>query len=250
MNKFFLALIACSLYTGLIGQGCVRITSVNPVTDIITITNTTGNTADLSDYRLCSLFSYTNDIENGTTIISGNPSSIPDGTAIEIQWPINNNAADLALYLPSGSFSDPTAMVDFMQYGGSGLGRESEAVQAGLWTAGTFVTNNGNMTWVGTCLDHSAGNWFSTNLSELSELSLTVAPNPVQDELTIRVENSELTQAAILIYNLNGESILNETFLLVNNQVRLNTSSWANGTYVLQLRDKRGNLFLKKIVKD
>lgn len=251
MKKSILLTIAALFSASfLFSQGCIRITAVDPISNSITITNTTGNTIDISDYRMCSLFSYSNDITNGTTVITGDPSAIPDGGDLVIEWPINDGAADVALYLPSGSFSDPSAIVDFMQYGASGLGREDEASEAGLWTAGTFVENNGPMIWIGTCSDHSAGNWVSTDLDEISEIDFTLSPNPVSDELTVDISSFSSGLIEMIVYDLSGKIVLHETSQIVNGQLKISTQNWESGTYIFRLNYGNNNFALKKLIKE
>lgn len=251
MKKSILLSIAALFSASLLfSQGCIRITAVDPILNSITITNTTGSTVDISDYRMCSLFSYSNDITSGTTVVSGNPSALPDGADLVIEWPINDNAADVAIYLPTGGFSDPSAMVDFMQYGASGLGREDEASQAGLWSAGTFVENNGPMLWIGTCSDHSAGNWVSTDLDEISEIDFTLSPNPVSNELTVDISSLSSGLIEMLVYDLSGKTVLHETSLIVNGQLKISTEKWERGTYIFRLNYGNNNFSLKKLIKE
>ena len=243
----FASLFSSSL---LFGQGCLRITGVDPVNNIITISNTTGAVADISDYRMCSLFSYTSDITNSTTILFGDPGNIPDGGTVAIQWPIDDVAADVAIYLPSGSFSDPAAMVDFMQYGSAGNGREGEAVDAGLWTAGEFVASTSAMVWVGDCDDHSASNWISTDINELSEVSFNLAPNPVQDELLITLNGSVANYINLSVYDMAGKVLVDEQLAVINGMINLSTSDWNSGTYIVRLNFDNGNFALKKVIKE
>jgi len=234
----------------LFSQDCIRITAVDPITNVITITNNTSSVVDISGYRMCSLFSYSSDISNGTTVLLGDPSALAPSNTIVIQWPINDNAADVAIYLPTGSFGDPSAMVDFMQYGSSGNGREGVADDAGLWTAGTFVENNGPMLWVGTCDDHSASNWLTTDLEEISEIDFTLSPNPVQDELTVSISAFQTGNVELLVYDLTGKTVLQEEAVLVNGQIKLSTASWTSGTYIFRLNFGNNNFALKKLIKE
>jgi len=61
-------------------------------------------------------------------------------TAVYIQFAsaLDTTSSDLGLYLDS-NFASPSSMVDFVQWGGSGNGREFEAVIAGIWQEGDFV---------------------------------------------------------------------------------------------------------------
>ena len=51
---------------------------------------------------------------------------------------MTDSAADMGIYLPEGRFSDPEALVDFVQWGAAGIGREAVADAKGIWQAGRF----------------------------------------------------------------------------------------------------------------
>ena len=98
-------------------------------------------------------------------VVSGSLVLAPGETVVLDGWAIDDTAADLGLYAPSGAFSDSEAMLDFTQWGSAGNGRESVAVTKGIWTAGDFMddlpeycytgngtTENGRDQWEGhTC---------------------------------------------------------------------------------------------------
>ena len=251
MKKSILLLIFTVFSSSfLFSQDCIRITAVDPISNTIVITNVTTSTVDISNYRMCSLFSYTSSLDNGTTILLGNPAALAAGNTLVLQWPINDNAADVAIYLPSGSFGDPAAMVDFMQYGSSGNGREGEAVEAGLWTAGTFVENNGPMLWIGQCSDHGTASWLTTDLQEISDIDFTLSPNPVQDELTVDVSAFQSGLVELLVYDLSGKTILHQEAMILDGQIKLSTASWNSGTYIFRLNYGNDNFALKKLIKE
>ncbi len=69
---------------------------------------------------------------------------------------------EMGLY-SSGSFGDPTSMVSYVEWGSSGHGRSSVAVDAGIWGAGDFVPVLGSLTGAINVIDPAAGagtaNW-------------------------------------------------------------------------------------------
>jgi hypothetical protein len=136
----------------------VRITEVladplgtNDGNQKVEITNLGGASVDIGGWRICSQLKYatfhspltldpdeilvvhvrangTNDDNNFYTVTS-NPlfaELIPSDDSF-------------GLYGPTGSFADPAAMRDFVQWGAGGQARENVAVSAGLWSAGDFV---------------------------------------------------------------------------------------------------------------
>ena len=136
----------------------VRIVKVYPDEDRYTFTNFGNEAVDVSGYRLCSRFVYTQNLTS-LTLVEGSLNLAPGASVTLSDWPIDDNAADLGLYLPSGDFSDANAMVDFMQYGDDGQGRESVAVQKGIWSAGDFVEGNPPFSYVGNGLQDGVNFW-------------------------------------------------------------------------------------------
>lgn len=233
-------------------EECIRISTVSPILDLISITNATTATVDLSDYRLCSLFNYTNSgIAAETTVLSGNVTALEPGELLVVTWEIDDNAADLGLYLPTGAFSDPSAMVDFMQYGASGQGRETEAAAAGLWVAGEFVSTANTMVWLGDCNNHTSSAWFtSTGVEDLDQKFMSVYPNPVDDHLNIdlNIPNSRLETLSVT--DVAGKVMYATSFSKNDDSsIRMNISDWAGGMYFVQLRHDNGTLSVTRLVK-
>lgn len=135
-----------SLLTILLSATCIfsyaanspRISAVNPSTDEISITNFGDSPVNISTYRLCSKFAYTSNLTS-LIIVSGSL-NLAAGQTVKLKgFALDDVAADLALYLPSGAFTASAAMIDFVQWGGAGNGRESVAVTKGIWQAGVFL---------------------------------------------------------------------------------------------------------------
>ena len=233
------------------GDGCIRLFALSPEADIITIQNLTSTTLDISDYRLCSLFSYTSGgIGENTTVVVGNASAIPAGQTVTVIWPLNDVAADLAIYVPTGSFGDPNNMVDFMQYGSAGNGRESEADQAGLWTAGEFVPTQEVMVWVGTCDDHSVANWLGTNIAEFDGPAFTVAPNPVQEMMNIQLNGVTPQGTVLSVYDLTGRRVERQALNAgMSGRLDFATGHWLPGYYLVEIAIGNEILHTTRIVK-
>ncbi len=105
----------------------VRITEVTISTGNVELTNFGTTSVDLTNWRFCHRFTY---ISPGGTI--------SPGASRQFTVAFNKTSSDLGLYT-STSFTSTTAMEDFVQWGGGGLGRESVAVSKGIWTAGAFL---------------------------------------------------------------------------------------------------------------
>ena len=140
MRKTITLFFTCTLLFCL-SYGQIRILSVNPGTDEIAIKNFGGSMVDISDYRLCARFVYTQNMTSDVTTVSGSP-MLQGGDTLVVTWTIDDNSSDVGIYLAAGSFGDSAAMVDFMQYGEAGIGREGVANTKGIWTTGDFIEGN------------------------------------------------------------------------------------------------------------
>lgn len=218
------------------GDGCIRIIGVDPNFNFITIVNLTTAPVDISGHRLCSLFNYAT--LSNLTASFGDVSNVPANDIVIVSWPIDDSAADLALYLPTGSFSDPSAMVDFMQYGSAGNGREDEAVEAGLWTAGDFIPQAAIYVWVGACTDHSSANWNPTNVESLnSENIITIAPNPVAEQFQMNMTSTLNTDGVLRLWDSQGKICLEQKVDVLSgeNVFNVNVNHLAEGHYLMML---------------
>ncbi|MEO0403651.1 MAG: hypothetical protein AAF193_02145, partial [Bacteroidota bacterium] len=136
-----------------------RLEEVNPDTEEITIKNWGSCEVDISQYRLCSEFSYVT--VSSLAVVSGN-TTIPTNGTVTLSWPAWNpsgTGADLGLYVPSPNFNNPDDMVDFTQWGSGGNGRESVAVAKGIWSTGDFVTGLAPYNYIGNGLENGVTFW-------------------------------------------------------------------------------------------
>ena len=157
-------------------QARVRIEKVYPDEDMYTFTNFGDAAVDISGYRLCSRLVYTQDLSS-LTLVEGSLNLAPGASVTLSGWPIDDNAADLGLYLSSGDFASADAMVDFMQYGDDDQGRESVAVQKGIWSAGDFVEGNPPFTYVGNGTQDGVNFWEASGDGEPNVRIVKVYPD-------------------------------------------------------------------------
>ncbi|MFN5294142.1 MAG: T9SS type A sorting domain-containing protein [Flavobacteriales bacterium] len=164
MNKLLLFLGLALFSMGSVAQ--IRFTQVDPANAQITIQNFGMMAVDIQQYRLCALFEYASLSSGNVTVTSGSL-NLDGGATVTVTWNASNgfntSASDMGLYLPMGSFSDPNNMVDFMQYGDFGLGRENVADQAELWIAGTFLSGNGPWNYTGNGTENTIAFWSSVS---------------------------------------------------------------------------------------
>ncbi len=167
MKRFSIFLIFC-----LAGLSCfsqIRLIEVDPVNNVVTLKNFGGSMVDISDYRFCARFQYT-DLDL-VTVDAGNLNLAAGAEVTLSGWPLLEAGSDLGLYVPLPTFTDPSDMVDFTQWGSSGNGRESVAVTKGIWDAGDFLDGNAPYTYIGDGTQNKLAFWQTTASTETDFLA-------------------------------------------------------------------------------
>ena len=114
----------------------VRINEVNPSGQWIELYNAGEEAVDVSTYQVCNRPAYAP--VGNLPIVSGELTIAPGGFLV-VEWDaLAGDQAELGLYT-EGAFSSADALVDYLEWGAAGGGRESVAVEAGLWQAGDFA---------------------------------------------------------------------------------------------------------------
>lgn len=152
-------------FSCVIPSGTPYLSAVNPITNHVTISNCSNmHAVDISGYRLWSEMS--NVTISSSMVVSGDL-NIPASGSVVLGFIMDATGADLGLYGASGDFTDPTAMVDFTQWGTAGNGRESVAVSKGIWVAGTAAPGGAPYTFNGTCGTQNGETfWNGTGISD------------------------------------------------------------------------------------
>ncbi|WP_157957203.1 T9SS type A sorting domain-containing protein [Winogradskyella tangerina] len=133
-------------------------TSVDPVSDVLTITNTGSSMVDINNYWLC--LGPGTYVRVGTvTPISGDYMLSP-AESVTLTYNVTEAQDGLSLF-STNSFgsSDPNILVAFVQWGAGNQPRVGQAVTAGRWdNASNFVSGSGPYT---TTNGGSAAAWSS-----------------------------------------------------------------------------------------
>jgi hypothetical protein len=107
------------------------------------ISNTTQTIAGLREgWQWCSFPAYWNIAPQGNvTLAPGATYKFELVYNTQGVWPLPKEGGELGIYIESGTFDEPNKIVSFVSWGdGLGFtGRESVAVEAGLWTLGQRV---------------------------------------------------------------------------------------------------------------
>ena len=78
-------------------------------------------------------------------------------------------------------------------------------------------------------------------------LSLSVFPNPTQDEINLKVENGDFTGLNFTLYDLSGKAIMSEEVSSVLTVVPM--QKLASATYLLRVNNAQNELKTFKIIK-
>jgi hypothetical protein len=120
----------------------IRMTRLDEVTQQVTIENFSASTGvDISGYFMCRAPGTYRQFST-LTIVGGGDLDLSPGESVTIIYTdILSAGTGIGVYVTSG-FTNPANMSDYMQFKGVAGFRESVAVDAGLWTAGTFATGD------------------------------------------------------------------------------------------------------------
>ena len=141
MKKLYTLLFLISFLTfNPVANSQIRFTKVDPVTNVITIHNFGSSTVNIANYQICRKLQYK--FLNTLTLVSGSLNLQAGGDVVLSNADLSVSSSDLGLYLNS-NFTSTTSMLDFLQWGSSGNGRENVANSKGIWTTGDFITTSG-----------------------------------------------------------------------------------------------------------
>ena len=154
--------------------------------DWVELKNVGSSTINVSSWWLCARFTYRP--LSGLTNLDGTDLVLSPGeiTTVQMNFDLGGASSDLGLYT-STSFGTPSEMRDFVQWGGSGIGRENVAAAAGLWTAGDFVlAAKGSQSMAYNGGDPNASGGYENGPPTRSEENITV---PVSESTWGRVKS-------------------------------------------------------------
>ncbi|NQU39501.1 MAG: DM13 domain-containing protein [Lentisphaerae bacterium] len=121
------------------GQVVINEIFLDGADDIIELQNQGGSPVDVSSWWICSQPSYhqiSSLTVSGSTVMASGDLITLSGASLDL----NATQEDVGLYT-TNSFTSPSAMEDFVQYGATGdIGRTDVAVAKGIWTMTEAVT--------------------------------------------------------------------------------------------------------------
>ena len=116
---------------------------------MIELRNPTSSSVSLNNWQFCHLAGNYRAIVSSSDVSFVNGDYDPDTMSLAANGrcvfnynvTINRQEGDIALY-KNPFFTSSSEIVSYVQWGSEGLGRENVAVEATLWTAGTFVNDD------------------------------------------------------------------------------------------------------------
>ncbi|OIQ28319.1 MAG: hypothetical protein BM564_09610 [Bacteroidetes bacterium MedPE-SWsnd-G2] len=231
LKLFFLLTIFGFTSLGLRAQ--VRIVQVNPATNAIKLHNYGSDAIDVSDYYLCTLFSYGQ--LDGMPLISGT-FNIPAGGDVTFTSDVDLtiSAADLGLY-NTNNFGSLSAMEDFTQWGSGGNGRENVAVAKGIWTAGTFISLPPPYEYSGDGNQNGSPFWITSLSLQKNQFpaAFEISPNPAKSYLSLEFYNNQESKQ-IKVFDVLGKQIYVQN-LGSGVFVDINVVNWNKGIYIVKI---------------
>ncbi len=157
------------------GVASVVINEVAYLNSEVELYNNGDLTLDLSEYFLC-LGPGTYE-RVGNIVANGNVNLAP-GEFLVLNYDRPDATGGLGLYMNNFGFGDPANIVDFVQWGEAGSARENVAADAGIWTAGEFISvvgnENNSIIYDGT--GETAADWQETGTQTLGEANIVSEP--------------------------------------------------------------------------
>jgi len=89
-------------------------------------------------------------------------------------------------------------------------------------------------------------NWIATAVSEISNLSLKMYPNPSTDRVFIEMDEISGSEIQVSIIDITGKLMYQEV-RPINNKIEINIQNLNNGIYFIDLRTNNKQQILKLI---
>lgn len=224
-----LLVIATFCFTNLTAQENVRILKVDPATNSVTLKNFGDMTATISGYWFCNFPNYAQ-VSAMTAVTTLAPNEeVNIGSAINFAV----SDGEFGLY-STNSFSSSAAMIDYMQWGNAGHTRESTAVGAGVWDAGTFISVTPPYEYAGDGTQNGVANWITLGLDDFEETSnFKLYPNPTNSILNIEMQNAN-SNGTLEVYDMLGKQIFKQS-ITSNNVPQIDVANWNSGLYLIKI---------------
>ncbi len=148
-----------------VGQAIIRISDVDAIADEVTLTNLGNASTDIGDYFLClgpGTYAQVSGLTSEATTLAPNET-------ITVSYDVNPTADGLGVFATNTfDSSDPTVLLDYVQWGDVNQPRVDQAVTAGRWdSADNFVGDGSPYAFTGGATDVGSTFWVGTATSSI-----------------------------------------------------------------------------------
>ena len=194
----------------------VRILQVDAASDLVWLSNFGTESIDVADYFLC--------LGPGTYVrvsaaANGASTNLAPGANVMLSYDVDEAADGLSIFSEGGNFgsTDPSVLVDYLQWGAGNQARVSQAVTAGRWdNADNFVTVGTSYNFTGEA-DEFGSTFYETVGAE--------ATPPI-----VRILQVDAASDLVWLSNFGTESIdVADYFLCLGPGTYVRVSAAANG---------------------
>lgn len=157
MKKIYTTLLLLFIFISAESQ--IVINEFQPDNDRVEIKNLGNQTVNIGGYFLCSFPLYTQ--ISSMTIISGSTMLMPGQLLVVTGHAMAQADDELGLYTMA-QYTNPAAMIDYIEWGFSGHTRSTVAVSAGIWSNGAFVAAPvSGQSWMYDGSGNAPADWFT-----------------------------------------------------------------------------------------
>ena len=247
MKRILLLLLLCAFTYS--AQAKAIAENVNPGTGEITIWNVAGFAHNYSNFVIS--VGTTFYILNTLNVISGNLNAGVDERITFNGITIPRSAGtSIAIWYPGTTASNATSgdIIDFLQFGAAAHPYEAEAVAAGIWTAGEYISVP--PPFVRTSQSHGASEWQNdpSGITDPGDLAISVLPNPFAEYITVSVpETFSGDGYAVEVADITGKLIFTREGIKESEIVL--TEDLENGMFFLSVINAKGEKSTTRVVK-
>jgi len=246
--------------TQVIKEDCVLMTNDSIVLNEIfadeskiELRNVGSTTIDVSEYWLCQFPTYGQlfnlPLDCSATDYVMEPGDI---LVVEFNATLSSSTGEIGLYnsdLTNFQFDNSDFIVDYVEWGTPNHARSEVAVEAGIWNAGDFVAafsidnsieydgiGNSPFDWAEASPSLCIPNFTNPNPIEQS---ISLFPNPVNDEINIDFARSMQEQVTVRVFSSFGELIMQKKMNVAQGESpNIDISQLNEGAYILEVSMK------------
>ena len=229
----------------------------------VELTNFGSATVNVSSYILCNFPGY--DIISRLEIVCGEDLMLEEGESVTVQTDFAINPADgeLGLYL-NNSYSNPSSIIDYLEFGESGHRRSGTAQEAGIWTTGDFIPTfdaSNSIKYDGSgesSSDYTEGeSTICTGENGAAKpndeaVSFLINPTAALHQITISIEDESVNVNTAYIYDQTGNVVKQINYGSVSvdqKELKVDITDLRGGLYFVQIINDKGATTIRRFLK-